>query len=92
MWADAEMTTIKIGDFGLSIKGEAYLHKTGTVPYAAPDGVMTSKSDIYSFGVTMLEVSERILTTQELIERLEGKQFKSRIPFLVCCFLNYNHY
>jgi len=82
LWADSERTNLKIGDFGLAIKGDSYPYSTGTIPYAPPDWVFTAKSDIYSLGVTILEVAENIATMSELIERIDKMHVRTTFPFL----------
>ncbi|KAL3504410.1 hypothetical protein ACH5RR_034251 [Cinchona calisaya] len=102
---DAEFTA-KLGDFGLA---EVYEHSSprtraatipaGTMGYLAPEyvfsGVPTAKTDIYSFGVVVLEVvsgrrpvdEKRTLITDWVWELWEkGKIIQAADPRMKGCF------
>jgi serine/threonine protein kinase len=49
LWANQEKTVVKIGDFGLAIKGDYFNGRCGTVPYSAPETFQTHKVCLKQF-------------------------------------------
>jgi len=82
LWATPERDSVKMVDFGLAIVGSSFSGRTGTPPYCAPESTLTAKSDIYSLGVTLFEISQDFNTTSELYQRLSSKKLDTGIAVL----------
>lgn len=75
----------KLSDFGLAIAGwnlsKSNIKLSGTLGYVAPeyllDGKLTDKSDVYAFGIILLE----LLLGRRPVERLEGAQCQSIVTW-----------
>ncbi|CAN4086435.1 unnamed protein product [Withania somnifera] len=75
----------KLSDFGLAIAGwnlsKSNVKLSGTLGYVAPeyllDGKLTDKSDVYAFGIILLE----LLLGKRPVERLEGAQCQSIVTW-----------
>jgi serine/threonine protein kinase len=78
----------KIADFGLAVssgsvnKGSVKL--SGTLGYVAPeyllDGKLTEKSDVYAFGVVLLE----LLMGRKPVEKMSPSQCQSIVTWVQC--------
>lgn len=75
----------KLSDFGLAIAGwnlsKSNIKLSGTLGYVAPeyllDGKLTDKSDVYAFGIILLE----LLLGRRPVEKLEGAQCQSIVTW-----------
>lgn len=75
----------KLSDFGLAITGsnsnKTNIKLSGSVGYVAPeyllDGKLTDKSDVYAFGVVLLE----LLIGRRPVERVSGAQCQSIVTW-----------
>jgi len=89
LWADSACQSIKIVDFGLAASMDdcppgawTTLERRGTVPYCAPENSLNAKSDVYSLGVTLFEISQNLPTRSELMKRLEIRDLHTGYAFL----------
>jgi serine/threonine protein kinase len=79
---------LQIADFGLAVssgsvnKGSVKL--SGTLGYVAPeyllDGKLTEKSDVYAFGVVLLE----LLMGRKPVEKMSPSQCQSIVTWVQC--------
>uniref|UniRef100_A0A0K8TMR2 non-specific serine/threonine protein kinase n=1 Tax=Tabanus bromius TaxID=304241 RepID=A0A0K8TMR2_TABBR len=96
-----DYSVVKVGDFGLACPLQSNRHGSslGTPMYAAPEqlnGQCTSKSDIYSLGIVLLELllkfntqMERVRTIQDAREGILPKELNLQSKELIRSLLNH---